>query len=376
MNGKKPLTLDFNTFTTSTGLDYNNGAYVAYPSLEVLAENYSSTEQVNSIQQLITYSLITGTKVDIGEIIYCDLVTKLLNKSRLRYVLYPIFISRALDALLGPEASGALSKKRKQPKSKKTPTLLLSDDEMVQESKEDEVFVAREDMDANTQVDIKFQSPLPNTDKPGYSSVQDTNESTFDSSPNLKKINNILPLTERQLVKYLKKDAIEGYYEENIDHREQTDKVIDAAMNSLDKNSIAKGDILNALYRGLKSLVASPQATETSQDKHLAELAKSSTSIAWNIGSKMISIELSQATIKIEVFSLRKDTSDIKSIMTEIYKSFKIQSLASSSSVPKTALAIFISTYRKIVRPMSYLQDAQPESTRKTLSFSKAVLSE
>ncbi|GJZ64437.1 hypothetical protein Tco_0620858 [Tanacetum coccineum] len=35
MNGKKPLTFDFNTFTTSTGLDYNNGAYVAHPSPEV-----------------------------------------------------------------------------------------------------------------------------------------------------------------------------------------------------------------------------------------------------------------------------------------------------------------------------------------------------
>ncbi|GJY03105.1 hypothetical protein Tco_0361257 [Tanacetum coccineum] len=142
MNGKKPLTLDFNTFTTSTGLDYNNGAYVAHPSpevvkaelakivtnpsyldktpilknsfpvawrilltfmIQVLGGNYSSTKQVNSIQQLITYSLITRTKVDIGEIIYSDLVTKLLNKSRLRYVSYPRFISCALEALLGLE---------------------------------------------------------------------------------------------------------------------------------------------------------------------------------------------------------------------------------------------------------------------------------
>ncbi|GJQ89586.1 hypothetical protein Tco_0000725 [Tanacetum coccineum] len=36
----------------------------------VLGGNYSSTEQVNSIQQLLAYSLITGTEVDIGEIIY------------------------------------------------------------------------------------------------------------------------------------------------------------------------------------------------------------------------------------------------------------------------------------------------------------------
>ncbi|GJY76832.1 hypothetical protein Tco_0481948 [Tanacetum coccineum] len=71
--------------------------------IQVLGGNYSSTEQVNSIQQLLAYSLITGTEVDIGEIIYSDLVTKLLNKSRLKYVSYPRFISCALQVLLGSE---------------------------------------------------------------------------------------------------------------------------------------------------------------------------------------------------------------------------------------------------------------------------------
>ncbi|GKD54615.1 hypothetical protein Tco_1288002 [Tanacetum coccineum] len=69
----------------------------------VLGGNYSSTEQVNSIQQLLAYSLIIGTEVDLGEIIYSDLVTKLLNKSRLKYVSYPRFISCALQVLLGSE---------------------------------------------------------------------------------------------------------------------------------------------------------------------------------------------------------------------------------------------------------------------------------
>ncbi|GJX09172.1 hypothetical protein Tco_0199031 [Tanacetum coccineum] len=125
----RPLSLDFHTFCSSTGLDYNNGKYVAHPApevvkkelgkiainrsyldktpvlknsfpvawrivftfvIQVLSENYSSTEQVNSIQQLLAYSLIIGTEVDIGEIIYSDLVTKLLNKSRLKYVSTPI----------------------------------------------------------------------------------------------------------------------------------------------------------------------------------------------------------------------------------------------------------------------------------------------
>nr|GEU33160.1 retrovirus-related Pol polyprotein from transposon TNT 1-94 [Tanacetum cinerariifolium] len=69
----------------------------------VLGGNYSSTEQVNSIPHLLAYSFITGTEVDIGEIIYSDLVTKILNKSRLKYVSYPRFISCALQVLLDPD---------------------------------------------------------------------------------------------------------------------------------------------------------------------------------------------------------------------------------------------------------------------------------
>ncbi|GJZ53876.1 hypothetical protein Tco_0608761 [Tanacetum coccineum] len=34
MNGKEPLTLDFKTFTASTGLDYVKGKYVSHPSTE------------------------------------------------------------------------------------------------------------------------------------------------------------------------------------------------------------------------------------------------------------------------------------------------------------------------------------------------------
>nr|GEU76727.1 hypothetical protein [Tanacetum cinerariifolium] len=141
-NGHRPLTLDFKNFCSSTGLDYNNGKYVDFPTpevvkkelgkiatnltyldktlvlknsflvawrilftfvIQVLGRDYSSTEQVNSIQQFLAYSLITGTEVDIGEIIYSDLVTKLLNKFRLKYVSYPRFISCVLQVLLGSE---------------------------------------------------------------------------------------------------------------------------------------------------------------------------------------------------------------------------------------------------------------------------------
>ncbi|GJZ23168.1 retrovirus-related pol polyprotein from transposon TNT 1-94 [Tanacetum coccineum] len=142
LNGQRHLTLDFHTFCSSIGFNYNSGKYVDHPApkvvkkelgktainpsyldknpviknsflvawrimftfvIQVLGGNYSSTKQVNSIQQLLAYSLITGTEVDTGEIIYSDLVTKLLNKSRLKYVSYPRFISCALQVLLGFE---------------------------------------------------------------------------------------------------------------------------------------------------------------------------------------------------------------------------------------------------------------------------------
>nr|GEV20394.1 retrovirus-related Pol polyprotein from transposon TNT 1-94 [Tanacetum cinerariifolium]GEX13435.1 retrovirus-related Pol polyprotein from transposon TNT 1-94 [Tanacetum cinerariifolium] len=74
-NRQRPLTFGFKTFCLSTGLDCNNGKYVDHPTLEVLDRNYSSTKQVNSIQQLLAYSLITRTEVDIREIIYSDLGT-------------------------------------------------------------------------------------------------------------------------------------------------------------------------------------------------------------------------------------------------------------------------------------------------------------
>ncbi|GJW14616.1 hypothetical protein Tco_0018749 [Tanacetum coccineum] len=124
LNGQRPLTLDFHTFCSSTGLNYNNGKYVdhpipevvkkelgnnaIYPSyldktlvlkisfpaawrilftfvIQVLGGNYSSTEQVNSIQQLLAYNLITGIEVDIGESSYSDLITTILKKFRLKY---------------------------------------------------------------------------------------------------------------------------------------------------------------------------------------------------------------------------------------------------------------------------------------------------
>ncbi|GJX43210.1 hypothetical protein Tco_0259886 [Tanacetum coccineum] len=64
---------------------------------------------------------------------------------------------------------------------------------------------------------------------------------------------------------------------------------------------------------------------------------KSSTNMAWNLGSRMSGVELSQAALKREISSLRKDTSEIKFMMTEMCAAFHGQpSLAPSGGVTPT----------------------------------------
>ncbi|GKC58865.1 hypothetical protein Tco_1086463, partial [Tanacetum coccineum] len=151
LNGQRPATLDFHTFCSSTSLDYNNGKYVAHPVPEVLGGNYSSTEQVNSIQQLLAYSLITGTEdkkfgflppilsnsnftKDPSKVTDIELTTHMIaiNNQRDSVSLLPLAaklkkgksqtVTSTLPKSQGLEASGALSKKSKRPKSKKPPT--------------------------------------------------------------------------------------------------------------------------------------------------------------------------------------------------------------------------------------------------------------
>ncbi|GKA40455.1 retrovirus-related pol polyprotein from transposon TNT 1-94, partial [Tanacetum coccineum] len=86
---QEALTLDFKTFITSIGLDYNNGDYVAHPSPEAvkaeLAKIVTNPNYLNKTSVLknsfpvawrILFTFVI--QVDIGEIIYSDLVTDVL----------------------------------------------------------------------------------------------------------------------------------------------------------------------------------------------------------------------------------------------------------------------------------------------------------
>ncbi|GJY09413.1 hypothetical protein Tco_0377598 [Tanacetum coccineum] len=124
-NRGTPLYIGYKTFCQNTRLEYNNGQYVDFPQTEAikaellklglhnyknedpevleLGGNKSSTDQLNSNQHMIVFSVLTGTKIDIGEIIYNDLVTRFSDGFRNKYVAYPRFISYVLERLLNTD---------------------------------------------------------------------------------------------------------------------------------------------------------------------------------------------------------------------------------------------------------------------------------
>nr|GEX82193.1 hypothetical protein [Tanacetum cinerariifolium] len=364
--------------------------------IQVLGRNYSFTEHVNSIQQLLAYSLITGTEVDIEEIIYSDLITKLLNKSRLKYISYPRFISCALQVLLGseytkdknfeflppilsnsnftkdpskvtvielmvhliainnqrdsmslpplaakpkkeksqtvtstlprsqgPKASRALFKKSKRPKSKQplTKTKVTPpkptkgseqshSDELEKESDAEEVLAAGDDMDKDPQDDVEIDqlvaASMSSLDK-SSSSISDLYKGLNVITELLKDINNAIkddPTTNKKIHEAIKTFA-------NISS--QTTMIL-SFIKTFD-------------FATLQSTIKDLQAHALKQVEASAAWTKSSTNMAWNLGSIMTVVEISQTALKREVSSLWQDTSEIKSMMAEIYQDFKAPSI-------------------------------------------------
>ncbi|GJY85608.1 hypothetical protein Tco_0499634 [Tanacetum coccineum] len=121
---------------------------------------------------------------------------------------------------------------------------------------------------------------------------------------------------------------------------------MEAFTSSLDRSSTTISDLykgLNVITQLLKDISNAikddpatnqklNEATETftrissnvtEQEEPSTAWMKSSTNMAWNLGSRMSGVELSQTALKREISSLRKDTFEIKSMMTEMYVAFQ-----------------------------------------------------
>nr|GEW03037.1 hypothetical protein [Tanacetum cinerariifolium] len=203
-------------------------------------------------------------------------------------------VAPTLPKSQGPKASGALSKKRTKTKSKRPPTKTKesppkptegseqSYSDEAQESDE-EVLAIGDDMNEDPQDDKEVITPFLNQDQPAPSHV-----SLEDVHGPLHRI------TKKQWEQHKEatvsyadlKALVDQYYDEKIAHKDQTDKLVEASISSLDriKDDHATKQKIN-------------EATET---------------------FARISSHVTETALKREISSLRQDTSEIKSMMTEM----------------------------------------------------------
>ncbi|GJY70680.1 hypothetical protein Tco_0474383 [Tanacetum coccineum] len=275
------------------------------------------------------------------------------------------------------------------------PLFGLSDEELIEEC-EVEVFKAGDDMDEDIHHtdEEETKSPLPNKDQPKSSHAQDTKSDYNSSCPEALKKNDHWEKHEEATASYADlKNEIEGFHDAAYKVHKGTEaafntyekllvkfqaqygkdakkilgslKVIqdavkeDPALNkkvikatkAYTKNSTNLTKLLSLIksfnFLGLKTLVESLQASPLRQDEHLSKWANT------------------QSALQSEISSLKQDTSEIKSMMTEIFKAFRGQSsLGSSSSVPTTIHVI--NEGPSTVRGENFTHDATKEPPSQT----------
>nr|GEV20234.1 retrovirus-related Pol polyprotein from transposon TNT 1-94 [Tanacetum cinerariifolium] len=110
--------------------------------------------------------------------------------------------------------------------------LLLCDDEMVQEGDKDDVLEAGEEMDEDIlPTDEEAQSQPPNQEQPGSSYyLQKLSQALYDRiAADFKDQHEEVVASYADL-----KASIEGYYDENFDHMDQTDNLVKETMKTID----------------------------------------------------------------------------------------------------------------------------------------------
>nr|GEX29204.1 uncharacterized mitochondrial protein AtMg00810-like [Tanacetum cinerariifolium] len=303
INGKNPLTLTSKPLLNPLDLIMQKTHMCLIPPLR--NGNYFFTEQVNLIQQLFTYCLLTGTKGNVH-----------LTDKGLPSTVSDEGAAKTTLLLEGPRRNK--DSEELKPLTDMEPHINPIVDPLGTDANDDEeVFAAKEGMNEDTQAD---------------------EEATMDSLDKIATdiINLLKALTKVTETLKVIQDAVK-------DDSTLNKKVIEVT-KAYTNNSINISKLLtlvkNFYFQGLKSLAEFIQATALKQEEHLALGSKSSNFMAWNLGIRMTFVESSQAKIRSKLFYLKQDTSDIKSMMTKIYQSFKGQSSTLSSSVPQTTLVI------------------------------------
>jgi hypothetical protein len=106
-------------------------------------------------------------------------------------------------------------------------------------------------------------------------------------------------------------------------------------------NTVALTELLGLIkgsnVQNLSSSVESLKSSFTKLEESVTAQSQKSTSLAWTMGTRMTALESSQAALDSNVSIIHQDTTEIKSMMTEMFQVFKGTS-TSSSVTPTLAI--------------------------------------
>ncbi|GJY91601.1 hypothetical protein Tco_0506797 [Tanacetum coccineum] len=404
---KNPLAFSFRTFCTSTGLDYNKGNYVAHPSPEVVKAKICKIVMNESYLDK-TFFLKNFFSVA-WRILFTFVIQKKKGKSQT--------VSKPKPKAQRPEALGlsALKIGKKRLRRKRPPTskglpstaskdviaLLLYNDELIKES-EDDVFEAGDEMDEDTRqvdeeetqspkhskdsstgvptkelVSQEHQSPSPQREKLESSHAKDSikasDSESSSCSETFRPYDNFVPVTERHEEAAASFANLKSEIERFHDDAYKVHKGNEAAFNSFEKLFTKLCEQANKdvekIFSSLKEIQDAVKEDHV-LNKKVIEATKALHLILHIYGlvplPRMTQVELTQAAIQSDVTSLKKDTSDIKSMIAEIFYAFKGQT-PSLSIVPTKTLAIIeadMDTEEIVVKELIKEPKAKKESSR------------
>ncbi|GJT42934.1 hypothetical protein Tco_0951649 [Tanacetum coccineum] len=340
LNGQRPLTLNFHTFCSSTGLDYNNGKYVAHPApedpskvtdIELTAHMIAVNNQKDSVSPpplvaklkkgwLQPYPISLGTVLDPQDLerdiqlASMGLPSILDEGTRQSKPLSEGIATHPKDSggnkkpldrdVTSTTSNEGMTKTTPRPKGSlgdkdsrgnippadiepiHTPVTdpsgtgakyQVDETQSTRLSDEDEVLAARDEMDEDPRDDKEVRTPSPGPTQPDPSHA-----------------------------------SIDQYYDENIAHRDQTNKLVEASMSSLDRSNTTISDLYKGLnvitellktintgfdFSALLSTVKSLQDHAFKKEEASTAWMKSSINMAWNLGSRMSRVELSQTAL-------------------------------------------------------------------------------
>ncbi|GJZ94766.1 hypothetical protein Tco_0666969 [Tanacetum coccineum] len=324
------------------------------------------TDQLNSSQQMIVFSLLTKKKIDMERSFTMIL---LLNTNSAQDKL--LGCTHSVLPLVSPTPS--LKKVRKKKEVLNYYEIFMENSKGdLKELSDEEVFEAGYEMEDVFPLNTEEESQPPSsTNKPESSkskklkksepSLKPSSEPSDSESSSVslpfKDYDNYMLIIERVLARNIQdviKDdlALNAKVVESIDaYVKNLAKLTELNLHMKEASSTYRQIFINlsnlvellreANTPGLRNTLETIQNSINAHAAHHDTLVATYRSLAWNVGPRLTRIKLNQESIKSDIASLKTNTIDIKTMMSEIFYTFIGQPFfVPSGSVPILILAL------------------------------------